>query len=54
MRKEKNLQRWKSEWLSEAPKSDRTFARLLKLPNVTKPLVRAGEGPTGPASVEGV
>ena len=31
-----------------------TFARLLKLPNVTKPLERAGVGQTGPASGDGV
>lgn len=31
-----------------------TFARLLKLPNVTKPLESAGVGQTGPASGEGV
>lgn len=31
-----------------------TFARLLKLPNVTKPLASAGVGETGPASGDGV
>lgn len=31
-----------------------TLARLLKLPNVTKPLDKAGAGHTGPASGEGV
>lgn len=31
-----------------------TLARLLKLPNVIKPLERAGAGETGPASGEGV
>jgi hypothetical protein len=31
-----------------------TFARLLKLPNVIKPLERAGVGEIGPASGEGV
>lgn len=31
-----------------------TFARLLKLPKVTKPLDRAGVGDTIPASGEGV
>lgn len=31
-----------------------TLARLLKLPNVIKPLERAGVGHTGPASGEGV
>lgn len=31
-----------------------TFAKLLKLPKVTKPLDNAGVGHTGPASGEGV
>ena len=31
-----------------------TLARLLKLPNVMKPLERAGVGQIGPASGEGV
>lgn len=30
------------------------FAKLLKLPNRIKPFERAGVGPTGPASGEGV
>lgn len=34
--------------------SDSTFARLLKLPNVTKPFDKAGVGQIGPASGEGV
>jgi hypothetical protein len=34
--------------------TDSTLARLLKLPNVIKPLERAGVGQTGPASGEGV
>lgn len=31
-----------------------TFAKLLKLPNVTKPFERAGAGDAGPASGDGV